>query len=204
VDHPHIRRAEELLEVWPEVWRQFQRQIVAFYPLRFRGSLRGPGSASHGFSSMPGTLCATVDHPLGLAQALVHELAHDKLRALGVDLESATALICNDPRALYASPVVTTEPRPMTAVFHAEYSFIHVTELDIRLYEARDRFDFDLGELLDLLERNVVRMEAGYDVVERNIEVDEAGATFVAAFLRWARRAIDGGREILAREGRAG
>ena len=47
------------------------------------------GSASHAFESHVGTMCATVADPVGLAQALVHELAHTKLRCLGIWLESA-------------------------------------------------------------------------------------------------------------------
>lgn len=200
--HPNIAAAVAQVARWPAAYRQIQRLVHTFHPLV---DPRVPevawaglsGSCSHTFPEWFGAIFATIYDPLGLAQAFVHEVAHTKLRALGVDIERASALIRNPPGARYLSPIRTDIPRPMTAVFHAVYSFIHVTELDLRMLEHAG--DPALRRrVLDLLGRNVPRMRAGLAVIEGDIVVDAAGEAFLAGFLPWARRVLDDGERRLA------
>jgi hypothetical protein len=205
-DDQRIRTGADFVRQWPEVFEQFKALMHTFHPVidpsgkRFRAGTRG--SFSHSFESRLGSMCASVEDPVCLAQAFVHEMAHNKLRALGVSFESARRLITNDPQDLFASPIRIGVPRPMTAVFHAEYSFIYVTQLDLKLLAAGP--DAELKSyLLELLERNVTRMEAGYKVIVDNIQVDAEGRLFVDGFLDWALRALTEGRSVLDAE-RAG
>jgi hypothetical protein len=55
--------------------------------------------------------------------------------------------------------------------------------------------------ILQLLMRNVVRMEAGYETLSRNLQTDDAGDIFARAFLRWAERAIERGYQLLNKNG---
>lgn len=88
----------------------------------------------------------------------------------------------------------------MTAVLHAQYAFIHVVELDLRMLAAendpivRDR-------ILQLLLRNVVRMEVGHATLAASVLTDTAGAPFIGACLAWARRSMDSGYDALDRNG---
>lgn len=200
LDRPEIALAEQLVRCWPPVYRQFAALVEVFYPMHSEslgidGRTRR-GSASHAFESRLGTLCATVDDPVGLAQALVHELAHTKLRSLGVWLESAERLIVNDPGELFESPVRKDKPRPMTAVFHAEYSFVYVTALDLVLLEQGD--DPLRAHVRELLARNVPRIAEGFETIRRHVRVDPDGRRFVDAFLSWAERVIAAGERRLA------
>ena len=53
-----------------------------------------------------------------------------------MSFESATAIVGNDPAQRHVSPIVKDRTRPMTAVLHAQYSYVHVTALDLHMLEA--------------------------------------------------------------------
>jgi HEXXH motif-containing protein len=204
-DHPNLLRAVEYLRRWPAAYEQFKALIDTVHPCldqQIAPEYRDltVGSSSHSYEHWFGAVLVTADHAIGCAQALVHEMAHQKLRALGVSLEQAWRLVTNDPAQLYPSPIKIGRQRPMTAVLHAEYSFIYVTELDIRMLEA-EADEVVRDQMLQLLMRNVVRMESGYETLARNIKTDSAGAAFVEAFLGWAGRAIERGYELLNENG---
>lgn len=204
-DHPNLPKAIDYLRRWPEAYEQFLALIDSVHPCTdptipegMRGAVSG--SCSHSHEWWFGTVCVTVDDPIGCAQALVHEMAHQKLRALGVSVEKAWRVVANDPAELFPSPIRIGVARPMTAVLHAQYSFIYIVELDLRMLAA-ERDPAARDHILQLLLRNVVRMEAGYETLARNIRTDDAGAPFVDTFLAWARRAIDAGYDALNTNG---
>jgi HEXXH motif-containing protein len=202
-DDERIRMGERYVRQWPAAFDQFKGLMHAFYPVRDITGTRIPpgskGSFSHAFESRIGTMCASIEDPVCLAQAFVHEMAHNKLRSLGVMLESAQDLIINDPKDLYPSPILIGKLRPMTAVFHAEYSFIYVTQLDLMMLARGPKKELR-DYLLELLERNVSRMEPGLEVIQDNVQVDSIGRPFVDGFMDWARRVIAEGRTILNEE----
>jgi HEXXH motif-containing protein len=204
-DHPNLARAVEYLRSWPAAFEQFKSLIDSVHPVldpSIPAALREvtSGSCSHSHEQWFGTLCVTVDDPVGCAQALVHEMAHQKLRALGVSVEAAWRLVANDPAELFPSPIKIGRMRPMTAVLHAQYSFIYVVELDLRMLAA-ERDPMLRHRILQLLLRNVVRMEAGFETLASNIRTDRDGAAFMDSFLAWARSAIDRGYEALNANG---
>ena len=127
---------------------------------------------------------------------LIHEMAHQKLRALGVSFETAERLITNDPSERFESPIRKDQTRPMTAVFHAQYSFIHVTALDLHMLAAAEG-ERERQCILMLLARNVPRMQAGYEEVARHIKTDAAGRLFVDAFMDWSRDVLQRGQAEL-------
>jgi HEXXH motif-containing protein len=141
-----------------------------------------------------------VDNALGFAQAMIHEMAHQKLRALGVAVESADRLVANDPTERFASPIRKDQPRPMTAVLHAQYSFIHVIALDLHMLAAAET-ERERQSTLMLLARNVPRMQAGYQEVARHIRTDEPGRLFVDAFMDWSRDVLQRGQTELDNNG---
>lgn len=200
-DHPNLLRGVEYLRRWPTAYEQFKALVDSVHPclnpnIQPQHRDISIGSSSHSYEQYFGAVCVTADNAVGCAQALVHEMAHQKLRALGVSVEQAWRLIANPPTTLYPSPIKIGQQRPMTAVFHAEYSFIYVTELDIRMLEAEHN-EMSRHHILQLLMRNVVRMGAGYETLIRYMQTDDAGAIFVEAFLRWAERAIERGYQLL-------
>lgn len=183
LDHPHLGQAEEhLRRLWPDAYSAFQHLIVGVYPIHDTAHVPGDGTigSSSGHSvQRPFTVYATYFDPFGTAEAFVHEMAHVKLRCLGVQIESATRMIQNDPSELYVSPLRSYK-RPMTAVVHAYYSWLHITELDARLAEH------DLDRAMTVFGRNLARVEQMREEIARHVRTDEAGDAFLAACSAWA------------------
>jgi HEXXH motif-containing protein len=142
----------------------------------------------------------TVDDALGLAQALIHETAHQKLDALGVHMNKADRLIVNDAAESYPHPHFAGRREPMTAVFHEQYTFIHVAALNLHMLAEADNAR-ERQRILMLLARNTPRMEAGHDEIAGNIRTDRDGALFVDALLKWSRNVLARGRAELDANG---
>jgi hypothetical protein len=204
-DHPNLAAAARYVACWPEACEQFKLLIDTVIPLYDATIVPAErcevlGSCSHSDEDQFGSLMATVEDPLGLAQAMLHEMAHQKLRALGISVEGAQHLIVNEPDETYRSPVRHDAMRPMTAIFHAVYSFIHVVALDVRMIAAEE--DPAVRErMVLLLARNVPRMQMGFATLRESLRTDPAGAVFCGAFMRWAEAILATGEEVLAEHG---
>ena len=86
VDHPNIRMAAEYVRCWPVGYAQCLRLLEAIHPaMDPRIPLESievyRGSACHSYEQLFGTMWTTIFCPIGLAEAIVHEMAHQKLRA---------------------------------------------------------------------------------------------------------------------------
>ena len=192
-----LERAIFYVARWPAMalqWPRIVRTVQCFTDPFGGGPLR---SSSHSVDSRPGTVALTVDCPLATAQALVHETAHLKLRMMGVRNESADRIVANPPDELHESPIVTEMLRPMTAVLHAQYSFMHVLQLDLEMLAKEDdpAVRRDIGKLLA---RNAPRMARGLATLRRELRTDEEGAAFCEGFFDWCETALERSRQILA------
>src|SRR5262249_37849471 len=123
---PAIRAADAMLARTPVLREQVKALVHAIHPGRLGASLRHElpdgtlaavhgSSRSHSLAHRFGTLWSTVDCPFGLAQSIVHEMAHQKLRALGLPVEGSGVLVATPPSQLYPSPILARD-RPMSAV----------------------------------------------------------------------------------------
>jgi hypothetical protein len=199
--HPNIYEADRLAKYWPEAYEQFGRLIDSFHPI-WNSAIpeeqanNYPISCSGCDEAMFGTIYATVHHPLMLAEAFVHELAHQKLYAMGVSFETADRMVRNLPEQLYRSPVILDRLRPMTAVLHAEYAFTHMSELNIRIYEMATEYD-SRPLVMQLLRENVRRIHAGLEEIESNIHLDAEGMQFFSGLKKWVLDVILRGRAII-------
>jgi HEXXH motif-containing protein len=186
---PALAAAVGLVRRWPEMAAQWPRIVNTIQPYTDPTAAPGRlGSCSHNEAWRFGAIALTADCALGAAQAIVHETAHHKLRALGVDNEQAVRIIRNPAADLFPSPVVGC-PRPMTALLHAHYSFMHVLELDLRMLDGEE----DPGrrrDIVTLLRRNAVRLAESGETIRRHADTDEAGAPFVGELLRWTDEAL--------------
>lgn len=203
--HPNIERAVGYLRRWPAAYQQFRALMDTFHPMidtaipleRWNIQI---GSNSHSDEDKFGTMYGTCYDPIGTAEAMVHEMAHNKLRALGIYVESAQRLVTNDPSELFESPVRKDRMRPMTAVLHAQFSFIHVTDLDLRML-ATETDPRERDAMLSMLAWNVPRMELGHDEIRNDIRVDAMGRQFIDGFFAWSDRVIDQGNRVLSEFG---
>lgn len=190
-----LAAAIELVRCWPAAsaqWPRIVRRIQPFadaelIPSGAAADSRGLGSCSHNESARFGVIGLTVNSPVGAAQAIVHETAHHKLRAMGVDNEAAVRFVRNDPRDLFPSPVVG-RPRPMTAVLHAHYSFLHVLQLDLFMIKAGP--PEGRADVATLIGRNAPRIASTAATLRRFALLDEPGESFVGAMLEWTDAAL--------------
>lgn len=187
--------AVALIESWPAAaaqWPQIAHRIQAYTDTAWQepplAGCRPIGSSSHNRATRFGVIGLTVDCPIGTAQSIVHETAHHKLRAMGVDNEVATRIICNPPDQLFMSPVVGC-PRPMTALLHAQFAFIHVLQLDIKMLKT----EVDLVRRRDILTLTAgiaPLMIAGSLTIRSEAQLDSDGEAFMDGFFAWSDRVL--------------
>lgn len=193
--HPNLELGAVYLARWPEAYTQFGRLINTVYPYTDPSQSRlgqlALGSTSYSSGDEFGSIHATVDNALGFAQALVNEMSHQKLRAIGISEEGAARLIENGQEEC-ESPVRRGRTWPMTLVFHDQYSFMHVTALDLHMLAAAER-EFERHCILMLLARNVPRMQFGYAELAARIKLDADGRLFLDSFMDWSRTILQRG-----------
>jgi|SRR5208337_3604147 len=194
-DHPNLAKAEALIRSWPVGFSQCGALLDSLcpydYPRLGEDMIIGSvcGSGSWGF----GSIVVTVNHHMGLAEGIVHEIAHHKLRALGIDMEFSAGLVTNDPSEMYPSPIRYDSLRPMTAVVHAQYSYMHIAELDLMVL----RHDSDPVRATAIrglsLAVIIPKLEFGLKTIKQHARVDTKGDAFLKAFNAWSERVIEDG-----------
>jgi coenzyme PQQ synthesis protein D (PqqD) len=189
LDHHNMAEALEYLSVWPAVRRQLRRLMSVVCPAI---ELSAPTDSAAFLSrsrcdstrELPWMMWSTVNCSMMFAENLVHELAHQKLFALGIDKESPGRWIENMAGELYASPIIRNRLRPMTAVVHAEYALAHVTELDkriVRAYQGQERWPL----MLRRLEANRHRLYTGLGEIRRGLRLQPEGLPFFNGLYAW-------------------
>lgn len=190
--HSSIKEAEEIVALWPEVYEQFGKIVTAFNPMLIKGvedTKDYGGSNSHQPDDTLGAVWATVHNPVLLAQALVHEMAHNKLFSLGQHFTSKAPLFENGEEELFDSPIRLDIPRPISAVFHGVYAFTHVLALDNILFEkGPEKYK---RETLGLLKYNAIRVQRGLYLVKKCAKLTPQGKAFMQAFDVWATQEIE-------------
>ena len=208
-DDPNLAFAADFLECWSEVRQQFSEIIHSVYPYSEpnlgRGSCSGPAQDASGKGGYEGKIFGainvTVFDPIGTSEALVHELAHQKLWALGVDFEHASRLVLNPPTEYYTSPVRKNK-RPMTALVHAAYAWLYIVNLQLKMVP----FESNKGVEPEVLQvfvdryfaRNLFNLEKSFEVVVENIKYDAAGEAFFESLFAWGTRLINEGNRMLS------
>ena len=197
-DHPNIEAGIDLIRLWPEVYVQCQAlldYIAPFVKPDWPDSVYGSicGTAMNGF----GSIATTVNSQIGFAEAVVHEMGHHKLRGIGVDVEKAERLIVNAPGRTYRSPIRYDIERPMTAVIHAQYSYTHIAALDLAIIDAALDPERDRLIAENSLAVIMPKLKFGRAVIERDAEVDDAGAAFLQGFFDWIDSVVSRSEAVL-------
>ncbi|WP_158426448.1 aKG-HExxH-type peptide beta-hydroxylase [Corallococcus macrosporus] len=197
LDVANAHQAIDYLQAWPIAHRQFITLMDTLNPIVPAAQDTSMSvSASHSEEELFGTMYATCHDPVSLAECFVHEMAHHKLRALGVGISRARTLVSNSIDDLYVSPIIKDRLRPMTAVLHATYALIHITALDIHVLQRgqqgaeQDRFQKNLS-------RNLARLHEGLNEVRHHIQVGANGRAFLDGLDDWAERVVKAGQSLV-------
>jgi len=188
--HSNVKKGPDLLHLWQPVFKQFQLLIESVAIVDYTphptdlivGSICGSGNK--GF----GTIAATINNHVGFAGALVHEMAHHKLRALGVQFEGAERIVLNPPDQKFHSPIRFDCLRPMTAVLHAQYSYTYVSALDIKIINAAIDYERDYSIAECSLAHNLPKLEFGLRIIQDNAILDAAGNNFIEGLIDWSKQ----------------
>ena len=203
-DHPNISRACDLVRSWPAVFTQLQLLIESVNVFLHTGSPYnddGIGSSSGSGGSEFGMVSSTVNSAVGFAGSLVHEMAHHKLRALGVQFETADRLIRNPPEQKFRSPVRYDCLRPMAAVLQGQYAFTYSAALCLAIVRPRTNPGRDRRIAEEALAVKLPKLVFGLEVLNRRAEVDAEGAAFLEGLFSWSYRLFDDGFSVLKEMG---
>jgi hypothetical protein len=191
-----FEKAESYIKLWSSIYNSFHHYVRYIIPFESELYPDNPFLSSSGcFMEEYGLIHCTHRHSFCLAEAMVHEMAHMKLFSMGINYEHATAIITNSPTEKYYSPVKECE-RPMTAVFHAVYSFIHILHLN-NLIIKHDTGNNDIPTFLLMAKDTLCKMREGCELVTKNIKTDQQGKLFVSDFLSWAEATMSETEKIL-------
>jgi len=196
LDHSNIEKGFKLIQLWPTVFTQFKLLIESVSPfINTQYSSKSKVSFSIDGGGF-GKIVATIDDPVAFAECLVHEMAHHKLCALGVALDSGKRIVKNLPEQTFPSPIRYDCLQPMSAVLHAQYSFTYVAALDIEIVNSSKEADI-LHRATSSLAENLPKLEFGCKVIQDNAEVDLVGADFLEGYFAWLERVLQNGYSIL-------
>lgn len=196
--HSNIPIASELIRLWPDVYVQFKSLVERVYLFDDTSSSQDDvvgsicASGPEGF----GSIAATVTHHIGFAEALVHEVSHHKLRALGVEFESAHRLVTNPPNKKYRSPIRHDCLRPMPAVLHAQYSYTYIAALDVKILQNTSNYARNLLLVRNSLAVIVPKLEFGLVVLREHATFDEAGKEFIEGMYDWSECIISDAKRL--------
>jgi hypothetical protein len=199
--HPNVERGESLLAIWQAAYTQFAELITVLCPFVTPGDevdrIVGSTCGSSGISE----ICSLVTNQVGFVDGLVHELGHCKLRALGIELEVASHVIINDEGPVFRSPIRYDKHRPMTAVVHAQYSFLHVLDLNRRIVESNVDQEFASKLCRETIAIKLPRLRFGHQVLDQHLKVAEGSEEFRTELLAWSASVLDSATALLASKG---
>lgn len=182
---PNIKVVEDFITtIWPEMAAQCGELLTSIALMDDTNHPLNPNMSgcSCGNTTNFGGICTTIQGVIGFSHGIVHELGHWKMHAMGVHLEDWDNLIANTFDELFESPIRKDKPRPMGACIQAQYSYLHVLELEIRAAKA--------GRTSDMLSLNVQRMAAGRETL-KSWKPDQNGVAFAAALDSWTAELLE-------------
>jgi HEXXH motif-containing protein len=136
--------------------------------------------SGHDWESHPWTVYVQSYTPDAMAEGWVHEYLHNALHAMGVHLETwDDRLLLNAQDEEYESPVRKDKLRPMGAVLQGLYSYVGVTDWQIRVLESGNKM------ALTSLRTNLPRLDEGLNTVGHNAVWTDDGRAFWNGLTDW-------------------
>jgi HEXXH motif-containing protein len=179
--HEHFTEAATHLRLlWSEIALQFAELVSTVYAVDLDSS-RGVGYSSDHWITGPFTIGVTYFDPVGTAEGMVHELAHLKLLYLGVPREGKSVLLRNSPSERYPSPVRGCD-RPMPAVLHALYSWVHMLHLDLRFMRIMQPYR---ESTVQRTGRNLTWVSEMLQTIDRHARWTRAGEAWYEGVRAW-------------------
>lgn len=216
MDESSIGLIDEVLSTWPEMRVMVSEMMDYFYPAvmndgtytkgqKIIGCSCGIyGNAPHHERTNPNrnkkenesydiSILSTVAGAVGCVEGIVHELGHQKLHALWIDLEDWTGqLFKNGKDEVFHSPVRFDKKRPIAAVVQAEFSYVYVTEFythflqwmldnNMNTYEG-----MNIKVYGDRQAYNLKRIGNGIHTIKKVAKLTKEGKRFMKSFMNYS------------------
>lgn len=200
LDNPFVKQGLSLIDTWPAARPLCAHLLLAICPLTTRRGQAGHGCTCGNFGDDWGWIYVTADNPWGFAEGIVHEMGHWKLRTFGIWFEDWTPLILkNSMEDKYTSPVRKDMPRPMGAVLHAQYSYIHVAAMCTAMLKAAEQ---PTGADYDWTALQLKRITEGQATLrEHAVGTPGVGDAFLEGLDDWTTRVLEEGKDAIAVKG---
>lgn len=196
LDSPLVAAGLANLDAWPEVQALCRQAMIALCPMTTGRPQSGHGCTCGNYGDDWGWIYVSGDNSWGLAEGIVHEMGHWKLRAFGVWFEDWTnLLLLNAPEELYDSAVRKDKKRPIGAVLHAHYSYVHVAEMCVRILAASAKPTSDDVDWTALQLRRITEGVATLRAHARG--TPGVGDEFLAGLYDWTDRVIQNGTALI-------
>ncbi len=206
-DHhdPQIQAVRSLMKSWPVARNSVGRIVTQFAPIVPTTPMvdTARGSTSGHYIREDGNRLAytTIYDALGCWEALLHELYHLRLWAMGIRLEDHDGEFLDHPlddSELFISPIRKDKRRPMSACLHGWMAWIAICQADLNMLdygEATSNVE-DLS-IRQMLKWNIPKVEEGLLTFEKHACWNEAGQPFAEKLYSWASDVIaDGWYEV--------
>ncbi|TQE28984.1 hypothetical protein Sipo8835_04495 [Streptomyces ipomoeae] len=132
---------------------------------------------SGSFHEAPGLVALALGERMATAEALVHEYGHQKLNAL---LPLDPLIIDDTGEAVHYSPW-RDDPRPLSGLLHAVYSFTSVADFYRALLDTPDVGGLDPRHVVNRVYRVVRQVRDGLSELRAAATLSPLGAAFVDA-----------------------
>lgn len=161
-------------EVSPSTVEELTGGIVAFVPvLSPAAHLHVSGS----FQEAPGLIALALGDRLATIEAIVHEYGHQKLNAL---LMLDRLITNNTGEAVHYSPW-RDDPRPLSGLLHAVYSFVTVIDFYHQMLDSPEASGFAAADITARAYRVMRQVGSGLDELRTHATFSQLGAAFVQA-----------------------
>lgn len=195
-DGPRIAAGLALLDLWPDGREQSAQMLLALAPLTMGHPQESHGCTCGNYGDDWGWIYVTADNAWGFAEGIVHETAHWKLRAFGVWFEEWTPfLLQNRLEDRYVSPVRKDMARPMGAVLHAQFSYVHVAKMCAEMLRAAA---VPQAHTVDWTALQLTRIAEGQATLQEHaVGTPGVGDAFLAGFYDWTEEVLADGRAVV-------
>jgi hypothetical protein len=175
---------------WPAGFDAVQMFLEEFWPFwSLDMDAASVGCSSGHYVSRKGdpplhAIYITVNSLAGCAQGIYHEMAHLRLRAMGVGIDEHDGeLLKNASDELYTSSVRHDIKRPMSAVLHGVYAWLMFTEND---YHNNKFSALSDREWVNASAHNLPKIERGLQEIQKHGKFTSEGRHFMDGLYEWA------------------
>lgn len=204
LNDPAIAVVQRLMDSWPEARNSIGAIATQYGPIvptkKMGDTARGSTSGHYIRPDGNRLVYTTLFDPLGAWEALLHELYHLRLWALGIRLEDHDGEFLDHPlddSELFISPIRKDKRRPMSACLHGWMAWIALTQGDLHMLDSDVTSNIDDLSIRQMMKWNLPKIEEGLLTFREHARWTDAGVGFSVTLDAWAEEVVTQGWEAV-------